>query len=102
MASRRLVLLLSILLCIAAAPVQADNLNLRSVGQEPPNNPQGVPRPARGMTMNQVRKMFGEPKQILPAVGDPPITRWVYGEYTVYFEYKYVIHSVVHPTKTNK
>jgi hypothetical protein len=29
-------------------------------------------------------------------VGDPPITRWVYDRFTVYFENDRVIHSVVH------
>lgn len=50
--------------------------------------------PVRGMTMQQVAKDYGEPKEKRAPVGDPPITRWVYPDYTVYFEYKYVIHSV--------
>jgi hypothetical protein len=28
-------------------------------------------------------------------VGDPPISRWVYDHFTVYFEYDKVLHSVV-------
>jgi hypothetical protein len=39
--------------------------------------------------------MFGKPNEMLAPVGDPPITRWVYDRYTVYFEYSYVIHSVL-------
>ena len=31
----------------------------------------------------------------LPEVGDPPIIRWIYPSYTVYFEYQYVINSVL-------
>ncbi len=50
--------------------------------------------PVRGMTMQQVTHDFGAPKEKRAPVGDPPITRWVYPNYTVYFEYKYVIHSV--------
>ena len=55
-----------------------------------------VEKPARGLSMDQVRSRFGEPGTELPWVGDPPITRWVYDDYTVYFEYQYVINSVVH------
>ncbi len=55
----------------------------------------GVPTPKRGMTMSEVRKRFGAPRVQLPPVGRPPITRWKYPGYTVYFEYHYVIDSVV-------
>ncbi|MGH8280307.1 MAG: hypothetical protein ACRETQ_12205 [Gammaproteobacteria bacterium] len=64
-----------------------------------------VKMPTRGMLMSSVAREFGEPEQKLPAVPDPgtkvrpPITRWVYPEYVVYFEYNYVVHSVLkaHP-----
>lgn len=52
--------------------------------------------PGRGASMAQVEKRFGQPREKLPPVGEPPITRWVYGDYTVYFEHQYVIHSVTH------
>lgn len=51
--------------------------------------------PARGLSMAQVERDFGNPRRKQSPVGEPPITRWVYDDYTVYFEYKYVIHSVV-------
>lgn len=50
--------------------------------------------PTNSMTMDKVRASFGEPDKIAPAVGDPPITRWQYPEYVVYFEYDRVITSV--------
>jgi len=50
--------------------------------------------PANNMTMDKVRASFGEPDKIVSAVGDPPITRWQYPEYVVYFEYDRVITSV--------
>lgn len=53
--------------------------------------------PARGMRMSKVRDLYGEPRATLPAVGRPPITRWLYNEYTVYFEGKTVIESVRAP-----
>lgn len=55
----------------------------------------GLAVPARGMTMSAVEQSFGKPAEVLPAVGNPPITRWVYPACTVYFEHQHVIHSVV-------
>jgi len=65
----------------------------------------GPTMPTRGMSMENVEHIFGAPQEKLPAVPDPgtklhpPITRWVYPDYVVYFEYNYVIHTVVkdHP-----
>lgn len=51
--------------------------------------------PTRGMTMNQVSTKFGTPVTKIPAVGKPPISRWEYPGFTVYFETDRVIHSVV-------
>ncbi len=96
---KRLTALLAPLLLLAATPftTSADVLLLQAIQQAPPNNAQGIPRPRRGMTMDQVRRHFGNPGQEIPPVGEPPITRWVYPKYTVYFEHQYVLESVVHP-----
>lgn len=51
--------------------------------------------PVKGMSMGQVERTFGQPAEKLPAVGEPPISRWVYGNYTVYFEHQFVLHSVL-------
>jgi hypothetical protein len=51
--------------------------------------------PARGMTMQQVASKFGDPVTKVPAVGKPPISRWEYPGFVVYFERDHVIHSVV-------
>jgi hypothetical protein len=56
-----------------------------------------VDRPARGMTMHGVEAKFGTPQDKHAAVGNPPITRWDYPQFTVYFEHEYVIHAVVNP-----
>ena len=53
-----------------------------------------VPSPARGMTMEQVESKFGQPASKAAAVGKPPITRWDYPSFAVYFEYNHVVHSV--------
>jgi len=55
-----------------------------------------MPHPARGQTMEQVYNKFGQARQEIPAVGKPPITRWVYEKFTVYFEYDRVIKTVIH------
>lgn len=52
--------------------------------------------PGRGMNMKEVEAKFGAPDKKIPAVGNPPISRWVYHNYTVYFEYNLVIDSVLH------
>lgn len=50
--------------------------------------------PDRGLTMAQVEQRYGAPSRKLDAIGQPPITRWVYPGFVVYFEYNLVIHSV--------
>ena len=55
-----------------------------------------VATPRNGITKQDVEKRFGAPEERAPAVGEPPISRWVYKDYTVYFEADRVIHSVVH------
>src|ERR1700677_3035593 len=55
----------------------------------------GVAAPARGMTMTQVAGKFGDPVTKVPAVGSPPISRWEYSGFVVYFERDHVIHAVV-------
>ncbi len=54
----------------------------------------GVPSPTRGMSMQQVESNFGAPSAKSATVGKPPITRWDYAGYSVYFEYDHVIHCV--------
>ena len=54
-----------------------------------------VATPTRGMTMDQVANKFGTPVTKVPAVGRPPISRWEYPGFVVYFEANHVIHSVV-------
>ncbi|MGC3980784.1 MAG: hypothetical protein QM808_05940 [Steroidobacteraceae bacterium] len=51
--------------------------------------------PARGVTMNKVEAQFGAPTERHAAVGKPPITRWDYPGFSVFFEYNHVVHSVV-------
>ncbi len=61
-----------------------------------PTNVNTAGLPSRGLKMSQVTQRWGEPQQKLGAVGEPPITRWIYGEFTTFFENQSVIHSVRH------
>ncbi|HUN27462.1 MAG TPA: hypothetical protein VMU67_14240 [Steroidobacteraceae bacterium] len=54
-----------------------------------------VPRPMRGARMSEVEKQFGEPATRHPTVGKPPITRWDYPDFSVFFERDRVIDAVV-------
>ncbi len=63
-----------------------------SVDQAAGRVPGSAPRPAA--TMTQVREALGAPEKILEGVGEPPITRWQYPGYVVYFEQDRVITSV--------
>jgi hypothetical protein len=51
--------------------------------------------PTRGMTAASVESRFGTPQAKVAPVGDPPISRWEYRDFVVFFEYDRVIHAVV-------
>ena len=50
--------------------------------------------PRNGITMAEVEQVSGTPKAKHDAVGQPPITRWDYDGFSVYFEYDRVLHTV--------
>ncbi|MGH8250422.1 MAG: hypothetical protein ACREVI_06950 [Steroidobacteraceae bacterium] len=52
-------------------------------------------RPNRGSSMATVQGRYGEPVSRHAAVGTPPITRWDYPQFSVYFEHELVLHSVI-------
>ena len=84
---RRLVFAI-ILLGVAVIPVTADTLLMDTIGTA------GQSGPSRGLNMETVETRFGSPAEIRDWVGNPPITRWVYDDFTVYFESDIVIHTV--------
>jgi hypothetical protein len=51
-------------------------------------------RPARGSSMARVESRFGAPASRSAPVGRPPITRWEYPGFVVFFEYDHVVHAV--------
>jgi hypothetical protein len=75
---------------LAVAPSFAQNLQMA----EPPAAQAQGELPRRGTSMAQVEARFGAPAERYAAVGQPPITRWVYPTFVVYFEYQHVIHAV--------
>jgi len=79
-----------IVLAFAFQSVYADSLQVPSESSSV-----SIEIPPRGMTMSSVEEHFGEPESKNEPIADPPITTWQYSNYTVYFEYKYVIHTVV-------
>ena len=70
------------------APINTHGF-LKTAGENQP-----VKRPSKGMSIHKVQRLFGEPVKKMPSTGKPPITRWVYDQFTVYFEGQYVIHAV--------
>jgi hypothetical protein len=59
--------------------------------------------PERGQLMAQVEAIFGSPVRKHATVGgssaqQPPITRWDYAEFSVYFEHNHVVNAVVRKT----
>ena len=95
MKPRSLTFVFAIAAFAAGSLAHAEVLLVERVKQE-----RGMNSPARGMTMAQVEARFGAPNSKQdPRGGDtklhPVINRWVYPEYTVYFERDRVISSVM-------
>ena len=88
--------LVAALIAVSAASVQADVLLMDSIKAVPENSDAGMQRPSRGASMTIVKGQCREPQSIKSAVGAPPISRWVYPDYTVYFEHDLVLNVVVH------
>lgn len=63
------------------------------VGQQ---GPADLPVPSRGDAKIDVLDRFGLADEEHTAVGRPPITRWDYRDFSVYFEDNRVINSVIH------
>lgn len=87
-------LALSALLCVAA-PAFADTLLVERAQQK-----SHVVLPERGLSAAQVQARYGAPSQRLDPRGGqkrqwPTINRWVYPQFTVYFERDRVIDAVL-------
>ena len=88
------VALLALAAPFALSTAHAESLRTK-VAQE-----QGMNLPQRGLSMAQVEQRYGAPLHKLQTRGGdstkhPPINRWEYANYIVYFERSHVIHSVI-------
>lgn len=86
-------LLFSTLAC-AQREVEGDTLLVDRVQQA-----RSLEMPTRGVSMAQVESRYGAPMQRLDPRGGqkpqwPVINRWVYPEFTVYFEHSHVVDVV--------
>ena len=80
-----------------SGPASADVLLVDSIQSAP-----AMQTPRSGTSMDSVRQTHGSPLTEHPTVStaggpqQPPITRWDYSGFSVFFEHDRVIHSVVH------
>ena len=82
------------MLCLLAGALPAARAETLVVNDEVVVADSSVPRPNKGQTMTAVEAKFGAPQTRHAAVGKPPITRWDYMNFVVFFEHDRVIHSV--------
>jgi len=87
----RLALLLTLL---APTALLADTLTIPLGNQGADLNTSNLPQ--KGQSKRAVLERFGLADEEHKPVGQPPITRWDYREFSVYFEYDHVINSVRH------
>ena len=80
---------------LVVSPLKAETLTMPSPESEAAPQDVSIQVPGRGMTMTAVEEKFGSPEAKFDEVGDPPIARWDYPQFSVYFEYQFVLHSVV-------
>jgi hypothetical protein len=85
--------ILRILLLVAlgtATPALAETLSTDT------GNPAAAgDRPNRGSSMATVESRYGAPSNRHAAIGSPPISRWDYPRFSVYFEHDRVLHTVL-------
>jgi hypothetical protein len=84
-------MVLALMLALFAGFATADVLLIEEVRQA-----DNMDLPVNGQTMDEVEARFGAPDSKQAAVGDPPITKWEYGRWSVYFEYNRVLFTVLH------
>ena len=87
---------LLLLFTLAAPAALADTLLIDGIEVDRQSSSE---RPRAGMSMSQVESTYGSPSQRHAPVGGatvehPPITRWDYPSFSVYFENDRVIHAV--------
>ena len=99
---KRYLTTLPLLALLACASAHADTL-LIDRSQEKP----ATALPVRGQSMQEVQSRFGDPSERLDPRGGqkrqwPTINRWVYPQFTVYFEKQKVIDVVANKADANE
>jgi hypothetical protein len=89
MANLRKISLIALLLA-AMGTASADTVNMGGAMAATDDG-----RPTRGMTQTSVESKYGSPSSVKAPVGEPPITRWEYPDFVVFFEHDRVIHAVL-------
>ncbi|MFC3606494.1 phosphodiesterase [Stutzerimonas tarimensis] len=80
-------------LCLLLSPLlHAEQIHI-PVGQQASSD---LTLPQRGDSQRAVLETFGLADREHPPVGEPPISRWDYRTFSVYFEHDRVVNSVAH------
>lgn len=87
-----------ILACLAALAAPVANADTLLIQRATVAQKQDLPK--RGSSMSQVEARYGAPQQKFAPVGGggprtPPITRWQYETFAVYFENSHVVDAVL-------
>ncbi len=89
----RMVLILLVASAAFLSPATALNADVLLI--EEVRQAERMQLPVNGMSKDDVRSRYGAPAQTHAPVGDPPITRWDYEQWSVYFEYDLVLFTVL-------
>jgi hypothetical protein len=88
---RRGIFIILAAMAFSALAANADTLLIEGLDETGKSESKG---PNRGQSMEKVESTWGQPESKVSPVGDPPITRWEYSNFVVYFEYQNVVHAV--------
>ncbi|MCF7981334.1 MAG: phosphodiesterase [Pseudomonadales bacterium] len=76
------------------APLASAEVLEISISKQAPEL-QNIDLPPNGMDKEDVESKYGPPEEISDPVGEPPISKWRYRDFVVYFESDTVIHTVL-------
>ncbi len=91
MNSHRILISAFVFFLVVSTPAATEVLLVDSIQSAPQ-----IQAPQHGLSMTDVRQQFGDPASTLPAVGEPPISRWEYTDFSVFFENDLALHTVIH------
>src|SRR5690606_11825210 len=82
------------LLCCGLFTSVGAQADVLTIPVEQPAASQALSLPPQAASTDAVIRRYGEPVTRHAAIGDPPISRWDYAGFSVYFERDKVVHSV--------